>query len=40
MVQQVKTVVSRSGMELVQDLVGAVALIVILVGSLHLPGLV
>ncbi|TCS59062.1 hypothetical protein [Primorskyibacter sedentarius] len=40
MIKQVKSTLHASDATLVQDAVGAVALVIMLVGALHLPGLV
>lgn len=40
MLNQIKSIVLRSEATLLQDALGAVALMVILVGGLHLPGMV
>lgn len=39
MIQQVKTILSRSQDTIWKDAIGAVALMVILLAGLHLPGL-
>ncbi len=39
MIKDVKAVIARSQGNLLQDALGAVALMVILLGSLHLPSL-
>lgn len=38
MIKQVKDVIARSNATLAQDAIGAVALMMILLGSLHIPG--
>ena len=40
MIRQIKTVAARSADTLLQDAIGAAALMVMLVVGLHLPGLV
>ncbi|SDW03298.1 hypothetical protein [Celeribacter indicus] len=40
MIEELKSVVARSQATLVEDMIGAVALLVILVGGLTLPALV
>ncbi|SFI76824.1 hypothetical protein [Celeribacter neptunius] len=40
MIQELKSVVARSQSTLFEDMIGAVALLVILVGGLSLPALV
>ncbi|WP_269801545.1 hypothetical protein [Primorskyibacter marinus] len=40
MIKQVKSTIRSSDATLAQDAVGAVALVVMLVAALHLPGLV
>ena len=39
MLKDLKNIVTRSHATLLQDAAGAVALVVMLVGALHLPGL-
>ena len=39
MLSQISDVIRRSGATLVQDMAGAVALLVLLLAALHLPGL-
>lgn len=40
MLKDLKNIVARSQSTLMQDAAGALALVVMLVGALHLPGLV
>lgn len=40
MLSQIKTVLTANRDTLLQDAIGAAALVVILLGSLHLPGLI
>nr|WP_321509161.1 hypothetical protein [uncultured Celeribacter sp.] len=40
MIKDLKSAVARSNATLVEDMIGAIALLVILVGGLSLPGLV
>lgn len=37
--QEIRAIISRSSATIWQDLAGGVALVVVLVGGLHLPGL-
>ncbi len=39
MIDDVKAVLSRSGATIWQDIFGGTALLVVLIGGLHLPGL-
>lgn len=40
MMEQIKTVITRADSTLVQDAIGALSLMALLVAALHLPGLV
>ncbi|WP_268870854.1 hypothetical protein [Actibacterium mucosum] len=40
MLKDLKSVIARSHSTLLQDAAGAVALVVMLVGALHLPGMI
>lgn len=40
MLNEVKTVLSRSSATIWQDIAGGCALMVVLIGALHLPGMV
>jgi hypothetical protein len=40
MIQEVKDVLARSSATLWQDIAGGIALMVLLIGGLHLPGVI
>lgn len=40
MMNDVKTALSRSSATILSDTIGAVSLIVLLIGALHLPGMI